>query len=136
VELEISFNSNLLLFDSLTQSGDTLIYVLICFPDNPCRAVLYSKTLPAFQPGQYISVKVFVDVVQYEQLRQCSLSDKPFSKYYCISVKKETGLSQGESNTAVHPDYVSNILHYSKNRNIIKTFYLYNNIFYSQKKNS
>ncbi|KAJ5583848.1 Nitric oxide dioxygenase [Penicillium hetheringtonii] len=49
-------------------------------------------------------------------------------------VKKETGLSQGEFNTAMHPDYVSNIVHDSKKkRNIAKIFHLYKNIFYSPK---
>lgn len=95
------------------------------------------KPLPAFQPGQYISVKVFVDEVQYEQPRQYSLSDKPSSEYYRISVKKETGLSQGESNAATHPGYVSNILHDSKNKgDIVKVSHPYGDFFYSQKEGS
>ena len=69
------------------------------------------KPLPAFRPGQYISVQVYVPELKYIQPRQYSLSDKPSPDYYRISVKKETGIDTTDPGAAVHPGYVSNLLH-------------------------
>ncbi|KAG2416529.1 bacterial hemoglobin [Aspergillus terreus] len=69
------------------------------------------KPLPTFQPGQYISVQVFVPGLNYPQTRQYSLSDAPRSDYYRISVRKEPGLNPAEPGAKAHPGYVSNILH-------------------------
>ncbi|KAL4889921.1 globin-like protein [Aspergillus ambiguus] len=69
------------------------------------------KPLPKFQPGQYISVQVFVPGLNYPQTRQYSLSDAPRSEYYRISVRKELGLNPAEPDSKSHPGYVSNILH-------------------------
>lgn len=75
------------------------------------------KPLPAFRPGQYISVRVDVPELKHAQPRQYSLSDKPRSDYYRISVKKESELRPENSETDnvcrvhVHPGYVSSILH-------------------------
>ncbi|KAK9479572.1 globin-like protein [Lipomyces japonicus] len=69
------------------------------------------KLLPTFLPGQYISLQVFVPELNYLQARQYSLSDRPHSDYYRISVKKEAGLSSSDPATVAHPGYVSNILH-------------------------
>lgn len=61
-------------------------------------------TVPAFKPGQYVSVSVtFPD--RQTQLRQYSLSDAPQVDRLCISVKREEG---GESAPAGR---VSNWLH-------------------------
>ncbi|KAJ5594658.1 uncharacterized protein N7459_000866 [Penicillium hispanicum] len=69
------------------------------------------KPLPAFRPGQYISVRVFVPALGHAQPRQYSLSDKPSPDYYRISVKKEAGVNPAEPGAAAHPGYVSNLLH-------------------------
>ncbi|MCT4071368.1 NO-inducible flavohemoprotein [Elizabethkingia anophelis] len=42
------------------------------------------------QPGQYISVRLFLPELQLLQPRQYSISSAPNGKYYRISVKKET----------------------------------------------
>ncbi|KAJ5119398.1 hypothetical protein N7448_010067 [Penicillium atrosanguineum] len=69
------------------------------------------KPLPSFLPGQYISVQVYVPELKYTQPRQYSLSDKPSSDYYRISVKKEMGIDTADRSAAAHPGYVSNLLH-------------------------
>jgi nitric oxide dioxygenase len=79
------------------------------------------QPLPAFQPGQYISVLINVPELQCLQPRQYSLSDRPSQEYYRISVKKEKGLPATESAAARHPGYVSNLLHDQYNKgDIIK----------------
>lgn len=89
------------------------------------------KPLPSFQPGQYISVQVYVDELQYNQPRQYSLSDKPSPDYYRISVKKEDGLNPSESVAAAHPGYVSNLLHDTKNKgDIVKVSHPCGDFFY------
>ena len=45
--------------------------------------------LPAYRPGQYVSVKVHPPGRPYEQVRQYSLSDLPDGRHYRISVKRE-----------------------------------------------
>ncbi|CAG4892320.1 NO-inducible flavohemoprotein [Paraburkholderia gardini] len=58
-----------------------------------------------FKPGQYVSVKRYIDVLGYEQPRQYSLSDAPNSNYLRISVKREPG------NIETTPGVISNVLH-------------------------
>ncbi|KAJ5499512.1 Globin [Penicillium expansum] len=67
--------------------------------------------LPAFQPGQYISIQTYVPALKYPQARQYSLSDQPKPDYYRISVKRELGLSPAAPGAAAHPGYISNVLH-------------------------
>lgn len=74
------------------------------------------KPLPSFRPGQYISVQVYVPALKYIQPRQYSLSDRPSSDYYRISVKKETGIDTADPSAAAHPGYVSNLLHDTFNK--------------------
>ncbi|KAH8703445.1 flavohemo protein [Talaromyces proteolyticus] len=69
------------------------------------------KSLPEFQPGQYISVRVEVPELKHLQPRQYSLSDKYSPEYYRISVKKETGLDPKHPETKYNPGWISNILH-------------------------
>lgn len=61
--------------------------------------------LPAFVPGQYVSVKMHLDELGVDQLRQYSLSDAPFADHWRISVKKESGTS------ATPAGLISNKLH-------------------------
>ncbi|KAJ5771149.1 uncharacterized protein N7511_003200 [Penicillium nucicola] len=74
------------------------------------------KPLPAFQPGQYISVQTYVPALKYTQARQYSLSDKPRPDYYRISVKKETGVDSADPAAAAQPGYISNVLHDTLNK--------------------
>jgi nitric oxide dioxygenase len=61
-----------------------------------------------YQPGQYLSVQVFVEKLGLLQPRQYSLSSAFNSKYYRISVKKENALD-------IHPEgMVSNAIHKMK----------------------
>ncbi len=48
-----------------------------------------SVPLPAFRPGQYVSVKVHPPSYDYEQVRQYSLSGVPDGRHYRISVRRE-----------------------------------------------
>lgn len=57
------------------------------------------------QPGQYLSVKVFIPASGIYQPRQYSISSAPDGHYYRISVKKELGTADKEDGT------VSNYLH-------------------------
>jgi nitric oxide dioxygenase len=64
--------------------------------DEICSFYLYpvdGGKVPAHQPGQYISLKLFLPSVDLTQIRQYSLSDTPNNDYFRISVKKETGPS-------------------------------------------
>ncbi|KAJ5163843.1 Globin [Penicillium coprophilum] len=69
------------------------------------------QPLPAFQPGQYISVQTHVPALKYPQARQYSLSDQPKPDYYRISVKREIGLNPAAPGAATHPGHISNVLH-------------------------
>lgn len=63
--------------------------------------------LPAYEAGQYITVKVDIPSIPYTCQRQYSLSCKPNGEYFRISVKKEDG-------RAGNPDgVVSTFLHES-----------------------
>ncbi|KAI5864120.1 flavohemo protein [Durotheca rogersii] len=61
--------------------------------------------LPAFLPGQYVSIQLFVPQLGHMQPRQYSLSEAPRPDYYRISVKREDGAGAGL------PGLISNILH-------------------------
>jgi nitric oxide dioxygenase len=73
------------------------------------------KALPSYKPGQYLSVMTKVPKLNYLQPRQYSLSDKPDSGHYRISVKKEAGVPATEPEAVVHPGYISNVLHDLRN---------------------
>lgn len=47
--------------------------------------------LPAFKPGQYVSVGVYIDALNVRQIRQYSLSDEDDGQSYRITVKREKG---------------------------------------------
>lgn len=69
------------------------------------------KKLPAYKPGQYVSVQVLVPSLGHLQSRQYSLSEAPKEEEggmeeYRISVKKEEG--EGEAGV---PGLISNFLH-------------------------
>ncbi len=49
------------------------------------------STLPAFKPGQYISVAVRIEDLNLRQIRQYSLSDSTKKDTYRITVKREKG---------------------------------------------
>jgi nitric oxide dioxygenase len=72
------------------------------------------KPLPAFLPGQYISVMTHVPLLGHDQARQYSLSEAPNKDYYRISVKRESGLNMADKKSTAHPGYISNILHEEK----------------------
>lgn len=69
------------------------------------------RPLPIYRPGQYISVRVHVPHLEYQQARQYSLSDMPRTDYYRISVKREAGLNPAQPGAKANPGYVSNVLH-------------------------
>ncbi|NIG53407.1 NO-inducible flavohemoprotein [Chitinophaga sp. Cy-1792] len=59
-----------------------------------------------FQPGQYLSVRLFLPEINLLQPRQYSISCAPNGEYYRISVKQEAG--------STHPDgMISNALHHT-----------------------
>lgn len=61
--------------------------------------------IPFHQPGQYLSVKVFLPSLNLEQIRQYSISCAPNDEYFRISVKRERGT------TAAVNGMISNYLH-------------------------
>ncbi|KAE8354378.1 globin-like protein [Aspergillus coremiiformis] len=61
--------------------------------------------LPAYKPGQFVSVKCFVPELGVYQPRQYSLSDVPNGEYFQISVKRESSLGQKPAGR------ISNVLH-------------------------
>lgn len=63
------------------------------------------KSLPAFKPGQYISVRVFVPELGVYQPRQYTLSEAADGKHLRISVKREA------SSEAKPAGRISNFLH-------------------------
>ncbi|KKK26311.1 hypothetical protein P175DRAFT_0284605 [Aspergillus ochraceoroseus IBT 24754] len=63
--------------------------------------------LPAYKPGQFVSVRCYVPELGVYQPRQYSLSDVPNRKYFQISVKKE--FASGERPAG----RISNVLHES-----------------------
>lgn len=90
------------------------------------------KPLPEYHPGQYISVRAYVPDLKYPQARQYSLSDRPRSDYYRISVKRESGLNPKEPGAKANPGYVSNVLHDNYNEgDIIEVSYPCGDFFLS-----
>jgi nitric oxide dioxygenase len=63
------------------------------------------EPLGGFKPGQYVSVKRYIDALGYDQPRQYSMSDAPHGDYLRISVKREPG------NADASPGVISNVLH-------------------------
>lgn len=63
-------------------------------------------SIPDFLPGQYITVKLDVEGQPYTHLRQYSLSDRPGTGYYRISVKREDA-----PNSDIPAGIVSSYLH-------------------------
>lgn len=63
------------------------------------------------QPGQYISVRIFLPQLNLKQARQYSISSTPNAKYYRISVKKEKGPDLDTNGL------ISNYLHDAINEN-------------------
>ena len=68
-------------------------------------APMDGHALPAYRPGQYISVRVNVPELGLHQPRQYTLSDHSNGQYFRISVKKEAG------HDGLADGYVSNTLH-------------------------
>ncbi|MGD8106283.1 globin domain-containing protein [Pantoea sp. FN0302] len=62
--------------------------------------------LPAYKPGQYITLRVEVAALGIKQPRQYSLSSSPSDPYLRISVKREDPRTEGQD-----PGYVSSTLH-------------------------
>lgn len=58
------------------------------------------KVLPAFLPGQYVSVRI--PGQEYLSIRQYSLSGYPTQPYYKITVKKEKQMEDGVVSTYLH----------------------------------
>ncbi|CAK7211443.1 hypothetical protein SCUCBS95973_001117 [Sporothrix curviconia] len=75
---------------------------------NLYLAPVDGKPLPSYEPGQYVSLQVFVPELGVLQSRQYSLSQAPRSAgdYYRISVRRDNG-----NNGATAPGVISNVLH-------------------------
>ena len=61
--------------------------------------------IPAFEPGQYVSIKLEIPGEQNTHIRQYSLSDSPGKPYYRISVKREDALDNrpaGKASVFLH----------------------------------
>lgn len=63
------------------------------------------QKIPQHQPGQFLSIKVFLPEMQLEQIRQYSISCAPNGEYFRISVKREKGA------TVEVNGMISNFLH-------------------------
>lgn len=90
-------------------------------------------TLPKFKPGQYISVKVFVDRLEggIWQARQYSLSDAPGKPYLRISVKKEPATTVEGLREQAQPGYISNLLHDSMEvGNVVKVSHPWGDFYF------
>ncbi|PLN79365.1 globin-like protein [Aspergillus taichungensis] len=91
------------------------------------------QPLPKFQPGQYISVQLFVPDLKYPQARQYSLSDAPHADHYRISVRKHPGLDPSNPDARVNPGYVSNLLHDNvQEGDLIKVSHPYGDFFFRE----
>jgi nitric oxide dioxygenase len=62
------------------------------------------QPLAAFEPGQYLTLKLSLPGEQYTHMRHYSLSDAPGTGYYRISVKREDDRSklEGKASTWLH----------------------------------
>ncbi|WP_183556757.1 NO-inducible flavohemoprotein [Mucilaginibacter sp. SP1R1] len=59
-----------------------------------CSFYLYPADggkVTSHEPGQYLSIKLFLPELKMNQIRQYSISNVPTDEYYRISVKRETG---------------------------------------------
>ncbi|KAI1827601.1 globin-like protein [Xylaria intraflava] len=65
-----------------TSDGDIVTFTLKPVDGQP---------LPAFKPGQYVSVRLMIKGLRHFQLRQYSLSDSPKPDSYSITVKRDIG---------------------------------------------
>ena len=66
-----------------------------------------ARRCPAFQPGQFLTFKLYIEGQPRPMIRTYSLSDSPSHKeYYRVSVKREAapeqGLPAGISSTHFH----------------------------------
>ncbi|SHN32874.1 NO-inducible flavohemoprotein [Gracilibacillus kekensis] len=52
-----------------------------------------NKAIPTYEPGQYVTVKVDIPSIPYTCQRQYSLSCKPNSEFFRLSVKREDGIA-------------------------------------------
>ncbi|KXJ89654.1 hypothetical protein Micbo1qcDRAFT_164953 [Microdochium bolleyi] len=97
------------------ESGDAGIasFYLVPAPQDGGADSETQPPLPAFKPGQYISLRIPVpELGGVLQPRQYSLSDAPGKAHYRISVKRERGAAQEQDQEPLHPGgLVSNILH-------------------------
>jgi nitric oxide dioxygenase len=67
------------------------------------------KPLPAFMPGQYVSIRVATSGKEHAQIRQYALSDAPNPDYYRITVQRSHGtLKEHGCPLATPPGAVSN----------------------------
>ncbi len=66
--------------------------------------------LPAFRPGQYITLRIFVPEWGVTQPRQYTLSDAPGLPHFRVSIKREDGAN------GTPAGLVSNLLHASYNK--------------------
>jgi nitric oxide dioxygenase len=69
------------------------------------------SNVPLHKPGQYLSIKLFIDELGFYQTRQYSISSAPNKEYYRISVKREKGTNIDEQGL------ISNQLHLSVQEN-------------------
>ncbi|OMP86196.1 Flavohemoprotein [Diplodia seriata] len=84
------------------------------------------KPLPAFLPGQYVSIQARVPGLDHLQARQYSLSDAPHPSHYRISVKREPG-----ADGVAHPGYVSNVLHADKHEgDVVRVSHPYGDFYF------
>ncbi|WP_339229420.1 NO-inducible flavohemoprotein [Oceanobacillus sp. FSL K6-2867] len=63
------------------------------------------KSIPAYKPGQYLTIQAEIKGEKYLHMRHYSLSDAPNKEYYRISVKRE------DSQNGAPAGIVSNYLH-------------------------
>jgi len=70
------------------------------------------KPLPAFLPGQFISIQVDVPTLGHQQTRQYSLSEASSPDHYRISIKKEPGAVDKSKQHS--PGLISNLMHDTK----------------------
>ncbi|GFZ51262.1 hypothetical protein JCM24511_09020 [Saitozyma sp. JCM 24511] len=72
--------------------------------------------LRPYLPGQYLTVRVWVEALQHFQCRHYTLSDAPDPAHYRITVKREDGDANGDGDASPDtpsssPGMVSNTLH-------------------------
>ncbi len=82
-------------------------------PESEVMTSLYlvpadGSSLPPFQAGQFLSIKVHPDGFPYDQIRQYSISCDSNGRHYRISVQREAG---PENDLAGAAGLVSNYLH-------------------------